>query len=54
MRLETKTFDSTMLPQVLSLFANQFSSYDKLLQPRYLQWLYEYNPFGKARNSAGF
>jgi len=54
MRLETKTFDSTMLPQVLSLFANQFSSYDKLLQPRYLQWLYECNPFGKAETVRAF
>jgi GNAT superfamily N-acetyltransferase len=49
MRLETKSFDSTMLPQVLSLFANEFASYDKLLQPGYLQWLYECNPFGTAK-----
>jgi GNAT superfamily N-acetyltransferase len=43
-----------MLPQVLGLFANQFASYDKLLQPRYLRWLYEYNPFGKAETVRAF
>jgi hypothetical protein len=54
MRLETTTFDPTMLPQILDLFANQFASYDKLLQPGYLQWLYEYNPFGKAKTVQAF
>jgi GNAT superfamily N-acetyltransferase len=54
MRLETTTFDPTMLPQILDLFANQFARYDKLLQPGYLRWLYEQNPFGKAKTVQAF
>src|SRR4051794_9864979 len=49
MRVETNAFDPSMLPHVLDLFANEFASNDKLLQPRYLQWLYECNPFGPAK-----
>jgi GNAT superfamily N-acetyltransferase len=49
MRLENNTFDSAALPEIIALFAEEFPSSDKLLQPSYLKWLYECNPLGKAR-----
>ena len=33
MRLENNTFDSSALPEVTALFAEEFPSSDKLLQP---------------------
>ena len=49
MRLENNTFESAALPEVTALFAEEFPSSDKLLQPSYLKWLYECNPLGKAK-----